>query len=71
MRDLTDPEKTHIEGLIDACGLAEVLGAIFEICHEKAAHIRESYIDETLANLWSDAGERIGRTSNFAATRKL
>jgi hypothetical protein len=71
MRDLSNAERTELEKLVDACGLCDVLGALFEICQEKADHIAVSYGDSPLANLWHEAGDRIGRVSTFAAGKKL
>lgn len=48
-----------LEKLIDQYGLNAVLESIARICAEKADHIRSSYSDDDLAEVWDEAGEAL------------
>ena len=44
--------KLKMGTLIDAVGIMHFLIYLEEICHEKAAHVRETWQDEVLALKW-------------------
>lgn len=51
----------RIEREIDAEGLVALFEVIVLVCHEKAAHIRENWQDESLAKDWERAGKQVDR----------
>jgi len=55
-----------LEQLIDAHGLATVLDDLAIICAGKAEHVRSTYADNSLADLWEKNSDRIGRTIPLA-----
>jgi len=48
--------KEMLESVIDMCGVKETLEAMGDICHEKATHIRVSYGDQALSDVWDITG---------------
>lgn len=44
-----------VETLVDGTGLYDVLSALSEMCHEKAAHVQEAWQDEDLSEAWTEA----------------
>jgi hypothetical protein len=48
-----------IEDMIDKSNLADVLGAIVNICHEKAEHLESNWQDQGAAKLWKHAAKRV------------
>jgi hypothetical protein len=59
-RTLSMIEETQLEQLIDATSLVNVLNSIADTCSQKAEHIRTSYSDEGLAQLWDKRAKQVG-----------
>jgi hypothetical protein len=51
--------KMKIEDLVDKVGIMHFLIYVEEICHEKAAHVRETWQDEPLALKWEEVAFKI------------
>lgn len=58
-REITQESRERIEALIDETSLAEVLGAISQICDEKASHIDDNWQDKRLAKAWDRASAKL------------
>lgn len=54
---MANMQKPGIEALIDAHGLANLLGCIHSVVEEKAQHIQENWQDRQLASLWQNAAK--------------
>jgi len=48
-------DTLEISSTLDRHGLAHLLDMIEHICHEKAAHINETWQDKSLARTWTKA----------------
>jgi hypothetical protein len=48
-----------LETIVDKVGISETIRLLATVCSEKADHIRASYSDEELAELWEDAAEEL------------
>ena len=67
---MTDFEDSALEALVDAYGVAAVLGKLADICAAKSAHTEESWQDNKLAKCWQYASAAIeGLTGNTAIQR--
>jgi len=51
--------EEEIESIIDHKGIAAMLNAMANICHEKAQHIRENWQDDETAKVWDKNGSKI------------
>ena len=51
--------KDKLAEMISDHGLMYVLLALEEICHEKAAHVRETWQDEPLALKWEEVAFKV------------
>lgn len=54
----------ELEAMVDASSLAEVLRALYEICGEKADHIRANWQDGKTAQTWERDGVKLLRLSD-------
>ena len=52
-------DRDRLERLVDTHGLARVAEMLGEIAAVKAAHIRENWQDECLAQEWDAAAEQL------------
>lgn len=52
-------DKTTLEGLVDQYNLDNVVGALAEICFEKAEHVRTNWQDAYGARKWVQAGNQL------------
>lgn len=50
-----------LERIIDRSSVAQVIGAIEDICREKADHIRSNWQDKALARTWDQDAAVVGR----------
>lgn len=58
-----------LEKLVDDNGLQAVIGALSQICFEKAEHIQENWQDSGLAKLWEKNAKVLDTTqSKLVAT---
>lgn len=57
--ELTADQLLELEQLIDQTSLANVLGAIADICGEKCEHLLANWMDEAAASAWRQAAENI------------
>jgi len=51
--------NNELEAMIDTHGLSAVISAISAVCDAKAQHIAENWQDESLANVWQEAANRL------------
>jgi len=63
-RGLDAAETRALEGLVDVTSLDIVVETLADICGEKADHIRASYSDEPLAQLWSRRAGQLRLVAN-------
>lgn len=67
---MTDFEDAALEALVDAYGVAGVLGKLADICAAKASHIEHNWQDFKTAKCWVYASTAIeGLTGNTAIQR--
>jgi hypothetical protein len=53
---------SELEKLVDQHGIEFLVDKLAEICDAKAAHIRESYQDENLAQRWEEKANYLEAT---------
>lgn len=53
-----------LEALVDDFTLEQVLHDLAEICHEKAAHVREVWQDDALAQVWINRANALTEHAN-------
>jgi Mn-dependent DtxR family transcriptional regulator len=63
-RPIDSEAMCALESLIDTCGSANVLDVIATIACGKADHIEQTWQDNTLARIWTQAGHAINRTAS-------
>jgi hypothetical protein len=54
-RSMSSAQQAQLEDLVDACGLALVLGALGNICAAKSDHVLTNWQDRSLADAWMKA----------------
>lgn len=59
--ELTQEQRDALEALVDKCGLADVIEGLAVVCHEKAAHISETWQDRDTARPWTEAGRKLDK----------
>jgi hypothetical protein len=68
-------DETALEAMIDAHGLADVLGAVSRICHEKSAHVAQYATHhagpDSTASAWTRAGNAVARAGDGAAVARV
>lgn len=64
---LTATDRAELEGLIDRVGLHAVVGAIADICGEKAEHLRTYWQDNNSAHAWDGASKRLAHVSDLVS----
>ncbi len=52
---LTQAERDTLEAMIDRTSLTSVLEGMFDVCGDKAEHIRANWQDEQTAEVWDVA----------------
>lgn len=52
---LTQSERDTLEAMIDRTSLTAVLEGLFDVCGDKAEHIRANWQDEQTAKVWDIA----------------
>lgn len=60
-------EQTHqdqLEQLVDAYGIADVLGILMEICAGKAEHLRVNWQDDNAAKCWDKCSRIIDKATD-------
>ena len=57
MRIPQDSELVALEGILDCCGMEELLKALALIALEKSVHLQEQYPGDSLVYMW----KRVGR----------
>ena len=65
MRLPTQQEKDSLESLIDSMNLDTILGAIVNICYEKANHIEANLQDRATAKVWDGYGKAVAKAQHF------
>lgn len=70
-RFITGPQQKALEELVDACGLDLVLGALANICAEKADHVLTNWQDRALADAWTKAMTKLDLVSVHATIRRV
>jgi hypothetical protein len=68
---LTVEEHADPGSLVDSCGLQNILNALFNVCADKAEHIRTNWQDELLAKAWEVAGQNIDAAASSPAVAGL
>lgn len=56
----------HLEDIMDATSVGELLNAIAEICGEKGEHIARGWPSASLAKLWDKRARILERIANAA-----
>jgi hypothetical protein len=66
---LTLGEKDEFEQLVDKHSMAEVLLALFHICHDKAEHLQSNWQDRNSAKAWKHIAKKISAAQSDAFAR--
>lgn len=58
---LNESEIMDLEILVDTHGLAAVIAALVNVCHEKSAHVSSVWQDKPLARVWMQHANNLER----------
>jgi hypothetical protein len=56
-----------LESMIDDNGIAAVLSALFEVCHDKADHVESAWQDYPLGSAWRRLARKIDAAESTVA----
>lgn len=59
---LTQAERDTLEAMIDRTSLTAVLEGMFDVCGDKAEHVRANWQDEHTAEVWDIAQDIMSST---------